>query len=92
LGGREGKTNQTLIKREGKEEILPGKFSHQLVRPGEILTFVTGGGGGYGEPSQRDPAAVERDIVLGYVSKEGARENYSDGDRKPQISNGKTEI
>src|SRR5438552_3035273 len=69
LGGEEGKTNQTLIQRNGKEETLPGKFSHLLVRPGETVTFLTAGGGGYGAPSIRDAAAVRRDFVLGYVSK-----------------------
>jgi N-methylhydantoinase B len=68
LGGKEGKTNQTSIKRNGKEEILPGKFSHLLVRPGETVSFLTAGGGGYGAASDRDRAAIERDIELGYVS------------------------
>jgi N-methylhydantoinase B len=76
LGGAEGKTNRTLTTANGKEEILPGKFSRLLVRRGESVTFLTGGGGGYGDPSQRDPAAIERDIAFGYVSKERAREDY----------------
>jgi len=69
LGGEEGKTNQTLIRRDGKEETLPGKFSHLLVRPGDTVTFLTAGGGGYGNPAEREPAALKRDFVLGYVSK-----------------------
>ena len=69
LGGEEGKTNQTLIRRDGKEETLPGKFSHLLVRPGDTVTFLTAGGGGYGNPVERDPTALKRDFVLGYVSK-----------------------
>ena len=76
LGGEEGKTNQTLIQRNGKEETLPGKFSHLLVRPGETVTFLTAGGGGYGAPSIRDAAAVRRDVALGYVSREKAEKNY----------------
>jgi N-methylhydantoinase B len=83
-GGREAKTNQTLIKRDGKEEILPGKFSHRLVRQGQTVAFLTAGGGGYGTSSQRDPAAVERDIALGYVSKERATEDYPSWDLKSQ--------
>jgi len=69
LGGEEAKTNQTLIQRNGKEETLPGKFSHLLVKPGETVTFLTAGGGGYGKSSERDAALVKRDIELGYVSK-----------------------
>jgi len=76
LGGENGQTNQTLIQRNGKEEILPGKFSRLLVRPGETVTFLTAGGGGYGKPSERNSSAVERDVVLGYVSKERAKQHY----------------
>jgi N-methylhydantoinase B len=76
LNGGEGATNQTLIQRNGKEETLPGKFSRLLVKPGETVTFLTAGGGGYGEPSKRDMAAVLRDVNLGYVSEEKARQYY----------------
>jgi N-methylhydantoinase B len=75
-GGREGKTNQTLIRRNGREEILPGKFSHLLVRPGETVTFLTAGGGGYGDPAERNAGAVRRDVELGYVSNEEATKSY----------------
>ncbi len=67
-GGEQGKTNQTLIHRNGREETLPGKFSHLLVKPGETVTFLTAGGGGYGKSSERDAASVKRDVELGYVS------------------------
>jgi N-methylhydantoinase B len=33
-----------------------------------------GGGGGYGDPRHRDPAALHRDIADGYVTSEGARQ------------------
>jgi N-methylhydantoinase B len=76
LGGVEGATNQTLIRRNGDTERLPGKFSHLLVKPGETVTFLTAGGGGYGEPAKRDATAVLRDVDLGYVSEEKARRDY----------------
>jgi N-methylhydantoinase B len=77
LGGMEGQTNRTLIRRNGKEEELPGKFSRVPVRTGETVTILTAGGGGYGDPAKREPAAVNRDVALGYVSKEGAKRDYS---------------
>ena len=46
------------------------------MHPGETVTFLTAGGGGYDDPAKRDPNAVERDIDLGYVSKERAIEEY----------------
>jgi N-methylhydantoinase B len=76
LGGREALTNLTLIQRNGKEERLPGKFSHLLVRAGESVTFLTAGGGGYGHPSERHPGAMKLDVALGYVSKERASQDY----------------
>jgi N-methylhydantoinase B len=68
LGGEEGATNFSRIERNGREEDLPGKFSHLLVRPGETVTFLTAGGGGYGPAAERDPEAVERDLEMGYVT------------------------
>jgi len=76
LGGKEGQTNRTVIRRNGKEEELPGKFSRVPVRPGETVTILTAGGGGYGDPAKRDPAAVNRDVALGYISKEKAFAEY----------------
>ena len=72
----QGATNATLIRRNGKEEILPGKFSHLLVRPGETVTFLTAGGGGHGDPAGRDVTAVKRDVALGYVSEARANREY----------------
>jgi N-methylhydantoinase B len=77
LGGKEGQTNRTVIRRNGKEEELPGKFSRLLVRSGEIVTILTAGGGGYGDPSERARPAVERDLALGYISKEKAAKDYA---------------
>ncbi|MGB7947744.1 MAG: hydantoinase B/oxoprolinase family protein, partial [Candidatus Binatia bacterium] len=76
LGGEEAATNQTLIQRNGKQEILPGKFSRLPVHRGETVTFLTAGGGGYGKPSERASAALQRDVALGYVSEERAKRYY----------------
>jgi N-methylhydantoinase B len=44
--------------------------------PGDFVTFVSAGGGGYGDPMERDPAAVLRDVQYGYVSVEKAESDY----------------
>jgi N-methylhydantoinase B len=75
-GGRQGAVNETLVQRDGIEEKLPGKFSHLLVHPGQTVTFLTAGGGGYGDPAERDPASVKRDLKLGLITAEKAREDY----------------
>ena len=89
-GGEQAATNATLIQRNGKEEILPGKFSHLLVRPTETVTFLTAGGGGHGDPAGRDTTAVKRDVALGYVSEEQAKQDYgeaygADRDQKRKV-------
>ncbi len=76
-GGAEGAVNETRIRRNGKEETLPGKFSHLLVQPGETITFLTAGGGGYGAPCERDHAAIKKDLELGYVSQARAQLVYA---------------
>jgi N-methylhydantoinase B len=42
----------------------------------EAFTNASGGGGGYGEPYDRDPEKVREDVVDGYVSHEAARTEY----------------
>jgi len=46
-------------------------------QPGDQLAFYSAGGGGYGDPGQRDPLAVSADVRSGYVSIEGARKDYA---------------
>jgi len=47
-----------------------------LCQPGNVIQFESAGGGGYGNPLQRDPQAVAADVVNGYVSIEKGREDY----------------
>ena len=46
------------------------------LRPGNVVQVNMNAGGGYGDPLDRDPAAVLGDVLDGYVSIEGAREDY----------------
>ena len=41
-----------------------------------MVSFQQPGAGGYGPPWERDPRAVLEDVVEGYVSLEGARQDY----------------
>jgi N-methylhydantoinase B len=47
-----------------------------LVHNGDVIEFHSAGGGGYGDPLQRDPEAVEADVRNEYVSIEKARKDY----------------
>jgi len=41
-----------------------------------MITFLSAGGGGFGNPMDRDIADVEKDVAYGYVSLEKAKEDY----------------
>jgi len=47
-----------------------------FMEPGDRITFVSAGGGGYGNPFERDAKLVEKDVQYGYVSIERARQDY----------------
>lgn len=48
----------------------------QVVQPQEIVELVLAGGAGYGDPAERTPDAVARDVALGFVSPDAARRDY----------------
>jgi N-methylhydantoinase B len=58
------------------ERHLPGLNDDVPLRAGDVLRLQTTGGGGWGDPLQRDPAAVLLDVVQGKVSARSAREDY----------------
>jgi N-methylhydantoinase B len=58
-----------------QEEVREAKMGY-VQQPGEILFAQSGGGGGWGDPLERDPAAVLRDYLDEYVSPEAARRDY----------------
>ena len=45
-------------------------------KTGDRLSLITAGGGGRGLPWEREPEAVLRDVIYGYVSPAKAREDY----------------
>jgi len=55
---------------------LGSKATGVRLRDGQRVRISSPGGGGYGDPFDRDPAAVARDVVLGYVSPGGAATSY----------------
>ena len=80
-GGEDGATGENLI--DG--EAVPPKASID-VAAGTSVSILTPGGGGHGDPAERDPDAVERDRRDGKV--EAGRENAL-GDDEPKASEGR---
>jgi N-methylhydantoinase B len=58
------------------ERPLTSKISGLRLRKDDVVAWQLAGGGGYGDPLQRDPARVQRDVRMGYVTPEGARRDY----------------
>jgi N-methylhydantoinase B len=65
-----------LNKGTERERFLGAVFSGVTVGPGDVFTRPSAGGGGFGDPLARDPAAVCEDVADGYVTVERARKDY----------------
>ena len=78
-GGCSSAPNRFTVRRDGREiapSALPGKVTAFGLRAGDVVIEETAGGGGYGNPLERDAAAVARDVAYGYVSPAAAAERY----------------
>ena len=64
-----------VVAPDGSVERLPSKVTTSVMKDHTIYT-ETPGGGGWGDPKERDPEAVRRDIISELVSVERARDIY----------------
>jgi N-methylhydantoinase B len=62
--------------RSDKEEWLGATFSDVPIGEGDIFSRPTAGGGGFGDPLERDPALVLQDVIDDYVSIDRAAMDY----------------
>jgi N-methylhydantoinase B len=77
LGGRPGACSEKwLILKDGSRRQLPSKVDNVRVRAGDRLIFRTAGGGGWGEPFERDAMRVRNDVARKLISAERARQDY----------------
>jgi len=78
IGGAPGATNELLVRQHGvtttPEHLSKGEGYELEV--GDWVQVRTPGGGGYGIPSERDPARVRLDIKRGYITAEEAERWY----------------
>jgi N-methylhydantoinase B len=76
-GGKNGAPNEMII-RYGSDD--PFRVQHTAdwipIAAGERIMYDYGGGGGWGNPLDRDPQAVLDDVLDEYVSLDGARRDY----------------
>jgi N-methylhydantoinase B len=86
FGGEPGGNGGTLISKAGQPggqtvrelygKVSSSKYANVTFDPGDRITLITPGGGGYGDPKDRDPARLAEDLREGYVSVSAAGTLY----------------
>jgi N-methylhydantoinase B len=74
-GGRSGTVNYMEIISDG-QRYRGARVPHTPLRAGTLVRIITGGGGGYGPPHERDPARVLDDVLDELITREHASEIY----------------
>jgi N-methylhydantoinase B len=76
-GGKPGAASKkTLVRADGNEVEMPAKVRDVPVFEGDRLIFETAGAGGVGDPLERDPEAVAKDVRWNLISPEAAESAY----------------
>ena len=89
FGGHEGATAAVRIHNAASGEAprdVAAKFSGMRAEIGDVVTYLSPCGGGYGSPLNRDPAKVLDDLLDGYLTQDHARDVY--GVMFKPVSNG----
>jgi N-methylhydantoinase B len=75
FGGSPGRPSQNVMNPGTEDRPLPGKFTMTMKR-GDVLSTESAGPGGWGDPLERDPARVARDVRNEFVSRRSASDDY----------------
>lgn len=75
-GGMPGAPARVVLNMGTDQERELGKISLVEPEPGDTVTLMSAGGGGYGDPRLRPAAAVYRDVLAGFVSEASALDDY----------------
>ncbi|WP_420612083.1 hydantoinase B/oxoprolinase family protein [Candidatus Spongiisocius sp.] len=76
LGGKDGAPPDVVINPGTPDETRRLKTNRMPLRKGDTVRCFTGGGGGYGDPLDRDPEAVQADLADGHISADYARRHH----------------
>ncbi len=89
-GGEEGGRGAILVKRKGESEfrtfteafgtVSASKFTNIVLEEGDEVLIDSPGGGGFGDPLERDRELVQRDLFQGFVSEDAGRKTYGYAD------------
>jgi N-methylhydantoinase B len=75
-GGKPGEYGMYLLREPGEGEFRTMGGAHHPVALKSEVIVRTGGGGGWGDPLERDPNAVRADVIEEMISARSAREDY----------------
>jgi N-methylhydantoinase B len=76
-GGHAGQPFRVTVDPDGPDErVLPGLVDDEPIAAGTLVRVETTGGGGWGDPLEREPERVGADVLEGKVSERAARDDY----------------
>lgn len=76
LGGGAGQVGAAIQNAGAPEEVSLGRIDELLLHPGDNVTFLSQGGGGYGDPFLRDPQEVLSDVCSDLLTAASAQQQY----------------
>src|SRR5262249_11716763 len=74
-GGAPGRPSMNYLNPDRNSAPLPSKLT-MTMKKGDLFRHEVAGGGGWGDPLERDPAMVLKDVLNEFVSLPAAREDY----------------
>ncbi len=76
FGGRDAVGPDVIVNAGRPDERRMLKVNAHPLVAGSVVDLLTGGGGGFGQPFERDPERVRIDVLDGYVSRDAAKRDY----------------
>jgi N-methylhydantoinase B len=89
-GGSPGMPSENYLNPDGENRSLPSKFT-MTIRRGDVFRHVLAGAGGWGDPLERDPGAVLKDVKNELLSPARAAADYGVVIRNNEIDRAATE-
>jgi N-methylhydantoinase B len=74
-GGGPGRPSMNYLNPDQNSALLPSKLTMNM-KKGDLFRHEVAGGGGWGDPLERDPALVLQDVLNDFVSERAARDDY----------------
>lgn len=76
LGGKAGGLSTMIVNPGRADERVLNNIDTFVAGPGDVVRIISPGGGGRGNPLEREPERVLTDVIAGYVTREAAEVEY----------------